>query len=384
MNATRRSLVIAAMMLALPAAAVRAAEPAKLDPDAPSQAERVEPVTYDVDFSAVVTPPYHAKLLKVWLPIPQSDAVQEVSDSQLSSFPMEVTPRIEREDRYGNKFAYFEFQKPEGAQIVRHKFKIKVWELHWNLDPKKVQSVKTWPTEFDKYRQSESQAVVIDDKVLGLVNSLVDKPDNALRDMAVVMGWAQKNLKYDHDHASLQASSLHALEERQGHCSDYHGLCAAMGRALGYPTRVTYGINPMPKNSPSHCKLEAYLPPYGWVSFDVSETQKLFAAIGQDEKLDAATKAGVTAAAQQRFLSGFRDNTWFKQTQGTDYDLAPPTAKKAAVVRTIYAEADGEALPEPDPANKTQRAFSWMTVHKYTPDKKVSYPFTDYSSLLKK
>ena len=29
---------------------------------------------------------------------------------------------------------------------------------------------------------------------------------------------------------------------------------------------MTYGINPFPKNSPSHCKLEAYLPPYGWVS----------------------------------------------------------------------------------------------------------------------
>ena len=42
-----------------------------------------------------------------------------------------------------------------------------------------------------------------------------------------------------------------------------------------------------------------------------------------------------------------------------------------------------EALPEPDPANKSQRAFSWMTVHKYTPDKKGAYPFTDYSLLLK-
>ena len=45
-----------------------------------------------------------------------------------------------------------------------------------------------------------------------------------------------------------------------------------MGRALGYPTRMTYGINPFPKNSPSHCKMEAFLPPYGWVAFDVSDT----------------------------------------------------------------------------------------------------------------
>ena len=75
-----------------------------------------------------------------------------------------------------------------------------------------------------------------------------------------------------------------------GHCSDYHGLCAAFGRALGVPMRVTYGINPFPKNSPSHCKMEAYLPPYGWVSFDVSETQLLINAIKQDKELADAKK----------------------------------------------------------------------------------------------
>ena len=31
----------------------------------------------------------------------------------------------------------------------------------------------------------------------------------------------------------LAASSLHALDQRRGHCSDYHGFCAAMGRTAG-------------------------------------------------------------------------------------------------------------------------------------------------------
>ena len=71
------------------------------------------------------------------------------------------------------------------------------------------------------------------------------------------------------------------------------------------------------------------------------------------------------------------------QTRGTDYDLAPPAAMKAAVVRTIYAEADSVALPEPDPANIEQRQFSWMSVHDYVADRKVTYPFKDYTSLEK-
>ena len=45
-------------------------------------------------------------------------------------------------------------------------------------------------------------------------------------------------MKYDHADASLQGSSAHALLKGRGHCSDYHGLCAAVGRALGDGRRV--------------------------------------------------------------------------------------------------------------------------------------------------
>ena len=41
-------------------------EPAKLDPDMPYRAARSKPVTYDVDYSVVITPPYKCKSLKVW------------------------------------------------------------------------------------------------------------------------------------------------------------------------------------------------------------------------------------------------------------------------------------------------------------------------------
>jgi transglutaminase-like putative cysteine protease len=373
-------LVLAAFAAFLPG---RAAEPAKpaLDPNLPYQAKRSNPVTYDVDFSVVVTPPYHTKILKVWLPLPQSDAGQEVTEGELSSFPMEVTPRLASEKVYGNKFAYFEFDHPKGAQIVRHKFKVKVWELRWDVDPAKVLAVAKWPVTFEPYLRSD-RSVVVNDRFKKVAAKIVPRKHGAACDLAEVFAWVQDNMKYDHVHASLQASAEHALKEGRGHCSDYHGLCAALGRSLGYPTRITYGINPFPKNSPSHCKLEVFLPPYGWVSYDVSETQQLLASIKNDEQLDAKQRDRLLKAAKERFLRGFRDNTWFLQTRGTDYELAPPARKRAAVMRTAYVEADGVALSEPDPANPDKREFSWMTVHKFTPDRKVPYPFKDRSGLL--
>jgi hypothetical protein len=353
----------------------------KLDPNQPYSAERSNPVTYDIDFSAVVTAPYHTKVLRVWLPLPQSDQGQEVTEGELESFPIELKPRVGKESVFGNQFAYFEFDHPEGAQIIRHSFKVKVWELRWKLDAARVARVATWPKSFDRFRVGEEQAVVVNDVVTGLLTEAVPERRGEAQDLASIMTWVNKRMKYDHKIASLQASSLHAIDNSCGHCSDYHGLCASIGRALGYPTRVTYGLNTFAKNSPSHCKFEAYLPPYGWVSFDVSETQRLIDAIGKEANLSDSQKQQLIDAAQQRLFSGFRDNTWFVQTRGTDYDLVPRASKRVPVVRTIYAEADGVALPDPDPANPDKREFAWMTVQKFVPHKPVTYPFKEWKSL---
>jgi transglutaminase-like putative cysteine protease len=378
----KRLLPLLALLLALgplPPAA-RSAERTDLDPDAPYRARKTNPVTYDVDFSVVVTAPARTKLLRVWLPLPQTDAGQEVEEKDLGTFPMQVKPRVGREKTFGNTFAYFEFPDAQGAQIIRHRFTIKVWELHWDLDPEKVERVEHWPDAFAPYLRSD-QSVVVDNRFRKAAREAVPESHGEAQDIAAVMAWVNGHMKYDHSAASLRASAEHALTTGAGHCSDYHGLCAAFGRALGYPTRVAYGINAFPKNSPSHCKLEAYLPPYGWVNFDVSETQILIGLIEKDPGLDAAKKAELARAARDRLRSGFRDNTWYVQTRGTDYDLVPPASRRVPVVRTIYAEADGVALPDPDPADPHKHEFAWMTAHQYTPDRPVPYPFKDWHTL---
>jgi hypothetical protein len=113
----------------------------------------------------------------------------------------------------------------------------------------------------------------------------------------------------------------------------------------------------------------------------VSETQKLTQAIQKEKGLSEADKKALVAAAEERLKRGFRDNTWYLQTRGTDYDLAPPAAEKVKVVRTIYAEADGQPLPDPDPANPAKKEFAWMTVHQFKADHAVPYPFTDWKGL---
>jgi transglutaminase-like putative cysteine protease len=383
MHMLRRTRLFApaALLLACSAATV-ATEPAVLDPQLDYQALRSNPVTWQIDFSVIVTPPYGTKVLRVWLPLAPSDAGQQVSEGEFESFPLHVAPQIDAEPRFGNRFAYFEFHGPQGAQIIRHRFQATVWQLDWELQPERVQAVEQWPGAFDRYRRSETQAVVLDEELRSLVQQIVPQPANPLDDLLRVMRWAGENFSYDHARASLTASSRHALANRGGHCSDYHGFCAAAGRALGYPTRIAYGLHLLPKNSPSHCKLEAYLPPYGWVSFDVSETQRLLERLREDAELQESERGRLIEAALARLTSGFRDHTWLCLTRGSDYDLAPAAGRRVAVVRTAYIEADGEPLPDPDPADPKARQFAWMTAHDYRPDRPVSYPFSDYRTLL--
>jgi hypothetical protein len=354
---------------------------ASLDPMVPYTAERSNPVTYEVDYSVVVTPPYKTKKLSVWLPVPQSDAGQEVASFDVSTFPVAKQPAIAPEPVFGNRFAYFEFESPQGAQLIRQRLKITVWELRWRLETAKVARVDAWPASFEPYRRSETQAVVVGEPHRKYVEQFLPERGSSLTELTGVMGHAIRTFKYDHGTASLKADSLHVAATGRGHCSDYHSYCAAVGRALGYPTRVTYGINTLPKASPSHCKLEAFLPPYGWVSFDVSESQKLIGAIAADATLSTEEKAKLTAAAERRLQSGFRDNTWYVQTRGTDYDLVPAASRRVPVVRTIYAEADGVPLDDPDPSSTGETKFAWMTVADFKADTAVKYPFTDLESL---
>src|SRR5688572_5151248 len=97
-------------MLPLLLAAALAADPAaKLDPAQPYTAKASDPVTYAVDFRVVVTAPQNTKKLAVWVPVPPSDAAQEVSGSRWDTFPSAVKPALHTEEVFGNTFAYFEF-----------------------------------------------------------------------------------------------------------------------------------------------------------------------------------------------------------------------------------------------------------------------------------
>ncbi len=346
------------------------------DEDLQSQTfKRTAPLDTNVDFSVVVTAPPGAKKLQVWFPVPQSDKFQEVRNSRFSTYPVEASPTIASEPEFGNRFAYFEFTNPQSAIQIRHRFHARTWQTDWNVDPHAVRTMDEWPEQLRLYL-SRPNPLEDDPKYAATLASLSRGRMADADRLVAALDWTTENLQYSSENASLRADAQHAFTQRMGHCSDFHGLCATMGRSFGYPTRVAYGIHLFAKPSPSHCKLEAFLPPYGWVSFDVSETHKMIRNVQQNSELTVAQREKLVSQIQARMRRGFRDNTWLKVTHGTNFHLAPRASRRAPLIREIYAEADGKPLPD-----GSDGPASWVTLHRYDTDHQVRYPFTDLDTL---
>lgn len=339
----------------------------KIGPTKPH--ERSNPITYDITAQLVFTPPFGTKVAHVWIVKPPDDDGQK-----LLEFETEPKPTLEAPDPiYGNQLVYFRFDEPDGAQVIRYRLKMRTWELRWNIDPSKVTAYRE--AAMTEWLRNESHIVTDDPRVRALARKIVNGSTEPFERVRRILEFIMDAMNYSHGECSLKASALHALTKRVGHCSDYHGFATALLRSAGIPSRVTYGITPLKRRSPSHCKLEVFLPPYGWVPFDLSETDKL---------LEQIMKSNLPADAKERkrkeilswLFSGFRDNTWYRVTVGTDFPVVPSIAPKPPVIRTAYIVCDDKVLPDPDPQNPNKMEFAWQLVWEAKPDNPVTYPWS--------
>lgn len=359
--------LIALLSIALGMPQATAQQTIELSAEAESVGQLSRAARYVVDFRISVTPPAGTELLQVWLPLAPDNRVQQVSDRRIETFPRGVPHEVHREPVFGNRFAYFEFQQPQGAQLITQRLTAVIHQVDWEIDYTAVQQPERWPESFDSYRRLDPRSQP-GQSLASVWDEIRTASDSSSDRLIRAMNWVDQNLTYDHAVASLTADPMHALIHRRGHCSDYHGLCSTLAQKIGYPSRVAYGLQMFDQASPSHCKLQVFLPPYGWVTYDLSETQKLTLKTAADRSLSMPERQQRIEAIRSRTMRGFQENTWLQVTRGTNYQLAPPASRPVTVVRTIYAEADGVPLPDPDPSSGEQSTFAIMTMYRVDGD----------------
>ena len=256
--------------------------------------------TYEVEVEST-----NGKKLEMWIPIPQSNKVQTISNLKINTgnFPFD----IKEEKVHGNKYVYI--QKEDGTsitEIIKISFDVTRLE-HSNITDDNVNPVNylgsytTVPigNVFDSIISNNNLAsnnirgiydFILSGMHYGKPKSINDmyykspwlSPDSvygrkgATRDE--VLNLYQKAKSENGDYTFGNGNSMYACDIGVGNCTDYHSYFMSLGRTMEIPVRFHMGF-PIPNESKGkvggyHCWADYYVEGEGWHPVDISEADK--------------------------------------------------------------------------------------------------------------
>lgn len=241
---------------------------------APAQA--VRHFTFHYAFTVKEVPA--GEQVRVWIPLAQSDAYQEV---RVVSAKGDLNLKKTRESRFGNEMYYAESGKSKPGDlhfeivydVTRHEHltlgvnrprlanaTLSGKESKEFLGPDKLVPITGLPAELSA-------------KVTAGKASVLDKA-------RAIYDYVFENMKYDKSGTGWgRGDVLYACDAKKGNCTDFHSLFIAMARAQGIAARFEIGFQlPADKDEGEiagyHCWAEFFDPEHGWVPVDVSEAWK--------------------------------------------------------------------------------------------------------------
>ena len=269
-------------------------------PDVELHNTRVFQFIYEVEVE-----PTDGKKLELWIPIPQTNEVQTISNLTFDTNGLVYSIKDEKVHR--NKYLYILNETGiSSSKVVSVKFDVirKEHSSHSdrNVNPQNyLGSYNTVPTGvlFSKiiYENDLSKSNVrgIYDFILsgmhyGNPKSVDDiyyrspwlNSDSIYGQKGVtrddVVKLYQKSKNEGGNYTFGNGNSIYACDIGVGNCTDYHSYFMSLGRTLGVPVRFHMGF-PIPSESEGtvggyHCWADYYIEGEGWYPVDISEGDK--------------------------------------------------------------------------------------------------------------
>jgi transglutaminase-like putative cysteine protease len=303
------------------------------------------PKTRDFDFTykAKVTDlPADARKVDLWIPMPVSDALQEVTVTGISSpVPYAVT----KDGRFGNSVLHLEVADPKQADIaLEMNVRVRRKEsLHHDL-PTGRPAKAAIPAEVEPWLKPD-RLVPLDDTIKSLARMVTAGKKNDLAKARAIYDYVEKTLSYDKSGTGWGNGDIYwACDAKRGNCTDFHALFIGLSRAVGIPAKFEIGF-PIPADRGQgeiagyHCWAEFYLRGYGWVPVDASEGWK-----HPDKK---------------EYFFGALDENRVQLSIGRDVVLSPPQAGPPLNYFVYpYVEVDGK------PFGKITKTFAYKDEEK--------------------
>jgi transglutaminase-like putative cysteine protease len=283
--------------------------------------------TFHYAFTVRSLPP--GKKVRIWIPVAQSDAYQEV---KITSAQGDLPLKTASESKYGNQIYYVETSSAQPElhfdveyDVLRHErvalgqtsahlvlVSLSAAEKQQDLQPDALVPVTGLPADLAaKAAQGKTQPI---DKA----RAIYDYVFTTMRYEKTGTGWGRGDV-------------LYACDAKKGNCTDFHSLFIAMARSQGIPARFEIGFPLSPdKHSAEiagyHCWSDFYIDGKGWIPVDISEAWK------HQEKRD--------------YFFGSHDANRMQFSVGRDLRLNPPQQGKPLNYFVYpYVEVDGQEFP---------------------------------------
>jgi len=229
--------------------------------------------TYQLKMDSI---PENAGTVDIWIPLPSSNGVQEITDYKINS---ELAYNLYLDPEYGNRIVHLasngHIPKNLNVEII-----LNVIRLEQDGRSHSGTSVTGNSSEkLDRYLQPDI-LVPIDGPIEAEARLAVKDAATPEQKAQALYRHLFETMKYDKSGVGWgKGDALYACEVRQGNCTDIHSLFIGMARSLKIPSRFIMGF-PLPENKNQapipgyHCWAEFYIDGQGWVPVDISEAIK--------------------------------------------------------------------------------------------------------------
>ena len=273
--------------------------------------------------------PANARISRIWIPVPQSDNYQTVSDLKIET-PFSYFRQ--RDAEYGNEYLYLQIPAANVTEPVevRVSFHVARQEHRVAFDGPTLianASVEARPA-LQRFLQPDRYV-----PLQGIIAELSAQETRGIRDplakARAIYDYVLATMRYDKSGTGWgNGDAIWACTAKRGNCTDFHSLFIGMMRAAGIPARFEIGF-PLPADQHDgtilgyHCWAQFYVEPYGWIPVDASEAWK------HPDKKD--------------YFFGGHDFNRLQFTVGRDIRLNPPQQGDPLNYFIYpYAEVDGK------------------------------------------
>jgi len=231
---------------------------------------------FRLDIGATINQLPKRSTVRVWLPVPPSNAYQTVKSLDRN---LPAPGQLSREPKYGNQVLYF--QKKVGKSGSLHfntVYEIRRQEvrgLEQARDDKKVLSAK----ERELYLAANDKVPLTGQPIelLSQINLLKNQP---LALAQQLYNRVDEHVRYDKSKPGYgNGDVLWVCNSKAGNCTDFHSLFISFARSQALPARFEIGF-PLPpqrghgKIGGYHCWAMFHIDSRGWIPVDISEADK--------------------------------------------------------------------------------------------------------------